>query len=77
MKTPIIQIADTEIEIAACWEAMYLLRPMLKEDEFIERIKNQQNEGYSLLYFSENDQVVAVLGYRFFFDVVLWQNALH
>lgn len=61
-----IKIAVTNQDIASCWEAMYLLRPMLKEQEFVKKIKEMQKEGYSLLYILENDKAVAIAGYRFF-----------
>ena len=61
-----IKIAVTNQDIASCWEAMYLLRPMLKKQEFVQKIKEIQNEGYILLYILENDKAVAIVGYRFF-----------
>ena len=33
-------------DIAACWEAMLLLRPKLKENDFVAQIKDLQKEGY-------------------------------
>ncbi len=61
-----IKTAVTDIDIASCWETMYLLRPMLKEDEFIATVKGMQNEGYKLIYVEENKKVVSVAGYRIF-----------
>lgn len=66
MIIPQIKIAVTNQDIASCWEAMYLLRPMLKKQEFVDKIKEMQKEGYILLYIIENDTVVAIAGYRFF-----------
>ncbi len=60
-----IKIAATNNDIASCWEAMSLLRPMLKAEEFVEQIIAMQKEGYSLLYISENSRTVSVAGYRF------------
>lgn len=60
-----IRIAQTNEDIASCWEAMLLLRPMLIKEEFIDLIRTMQKEGYVLLYLSENDNVVSVAGYRF------------
>ena len=61
-----IKNAVTETEISSSWEAMYLLRPMLKQENFVSQIKDMQKEGYNLLYISENNQTVAVAGYRIF-----------
>lgn len=57
-------IADNNI--ASCWEAMFLLRPMLIEGNFVEQIKAMQQEGYVLLCISENGKVVSLAGYRIF-----------
>jgi len=61
-----IKTAITNNEIASCWEAMFLLRPMLKEENFIKQIKALQTEGYVLLYILENGKVVSLAGYRIF-----------
>jgi GNAT superfamily N-acetyltransferase len=61
-----IKIAITAIEIASCWEAIFLLRPMLKENEFVAQIQEMQKEGYSLIYIEEEGKVVSIAGYRIF-----------
>ena len=61
-----IKIAVTDSEIASCWEAISSLRPMLRQEEFAEQVKRQQQEGYTLLYITENGQTVSVAGYRIF-----------
>lgn len=60
-----IKTAITDQDIASCWEAMSILRPMLKENEFVQQISEMQKEGYTLLYLVDNDKTVAVAGYRF------------
>lgn len=61
-----IKIAITDKDIASCWEAMFLLRPMLKKNEFVEQIKSLQKEGYTLIFILEYGKPVSVLGYRIF-----------
>ncbi|WP_281227852.1 GNAT family N-acetyltransferase [Flavobacterium aquiphilum] len=61
-----IKTAITDNDIASCWEAMSLLRPMLKEENFIEQIKAMQQEGYVLLYILENGKAVSLAGYRIY-----------
>lgn len=61
-----IKKANTPHEIASCWEALFLLRPMLNENEFVAQIQEMQKEGYSLLYIEENGIVVSIAGYRIF-----------
>lgn len=61
-----IKIAITDTEIASCWEAIFLLRPMLKKENFVAQIQNMRKEGYNLLYIQENNQTVAIAGYRIY-----------
>ena len=61
-----IKCAITENEIASCWKTMFLLRPMLNEDNFVAQIKDMMKDGYKLVYVSDEDKVVSVAGYRIF-----------
>ncbi|OCB78599.1 GNAT family N-acetyltransferase [Flavobacterium crassostreae] len=59
-----IKTAVTDQEIQMCWEALYLLRPMLQPELFVAQIKNMQKEGYVLLYLFLDNKVVSIAGYR-------------
>lgn len=59
-----IKIAISEDEINSCWEAVFLLRPMLKKESFVTQIQSMQKEGYSMLYIQEDNRTVAIAGYR-------------
>lgn len=59
-----IKTAVTDQEIRMCWEALFLLRPMLDPQNFVNKIKDMQKEGYTLLYLFEDNKVVAIAGYR-------------
>lgn len=61
-----IKIAVTDQEILACWEAIFALRPLLQKENLVELVKNQQSEGYKLLYIEHEYKVVCVAGYRIF-----------
>lgn len=61
-----IKIAITDQEILKCWEALYLLRPMLRAEHFVDQIKEMQKEGYVLLYLFEEHKVVSIAGYRIY-----------
>lgn len=61
-----IKTAVTDEDIASCWEAMSVLRPLLQEQHFVAQIKAMQQEGYTLIYLSEGDRVVSLAGYRIF-----------
>ncbi len=59
-----IRIATTDAEIAACYPVMRELRPHVGEEQFLPRVRSQENAGYRLAYVQEQDSVVAVAGFR-------------
>ena len=61
-----IKTARTDAEILSCWEPIFALRPMLQIENLVDLIKNQQSEGYHLLYIEENGEAVTIAGYRIF-----------
>lgn len=61
-----IKTAVTNEDIASCWEAMSLLRPLLQKENFVAQIQAMQKEGYTLLYIAEGDKAVSLAGYRIF-----------
>jgi len=72
-----ICIAKHEAEVRQCWPVFYELRPHLQsEDEFLERWRTQVNEGYEIIYVSEENQVVAAAGYRFL-NTMAWGHILY
>ena len=65
-----IAVAETDLEIAACFAVMVQLRPHLREPEFVPRVRRMQREGYHLAYVEEGGSVRAVAGYRFYEKLV-------
>ena len=59
-----IQIATADAEISGCYPVMRELRPHLAEDEFLSRVRKQENAGYRLACVREPGGVVAVAGFR-------------
>jgi GNAT superfamily N-acetyltransferase len=60
-----VRLATEAGEIVKCFAVMRELRPLLqREDEFVERVKMQQVEGYLLAYLEDGDDVVTVAGFR-------------
>lgn len=59
-----IQLAVNDETIRACFPAMQQLRPHLKESEFVERVRGQQEVGYRLAYSEDGGEVVAIAGFR-------------
>ena len=57
---------ESELEIAACYPVMVLLRPHLASaDELVARITRQRDAGYRLLALWRAGTPVALAGYRF------------
>ncbi|MDH5786430.1 MAG: GNAT family N-acetyltransferase [Chromatiales bacterium] len=59
-----IQLATTDTEIATCYPVMQQLRPHITEEEFLPRVREQQESGYLLAYIEDEGEVVAVAGFR-------------
>lgn len=59
-----IEIADSDEALLACYEVMSQLRPEIAAEDFVERIRQQQAEGYRLAALWHEARPVAVAGYR-------------
>ncbi len=59
-----VSTARTEREILDCFPVMSQLRPHLRREEFVARIRLQQSEGFRLALVRDGDDVVAVAGFR-------------
>ena len=59
-----IAVAETDDEIQSCYAVMAELRPHLKPDAFLRKVKRQvENSGYKLVYLTDGE-VKAVGGFR-------------
>ena len=56
--------ANTDSEIAACYEVMKELRQQIPLDHFISQVKLQKESGYHLVFITSENTVVAVAGFR-------------
>lgn len=68
------QDVKTDKEIESCFDVMSQLRPHLSRDEFLETIRHMQTEGYRLAFIRENEQVVAVAGYRILTSLLMGKH---
>ena len=50
------------------------LRPHLKKDEFLSMIRQMASDGYRMAYIRENNEVVAVAGYRIYTNLALGKH---
>ncbi|MGH8135158.1 MAG: GNAT family N-acetyltransferase [Steroidobacteraceae bacterium] len=56
--------AETDAEIAACYDVMAELRPHIAREQFLPLIRSMQAEGFRLACIRAKGRVVAVAGYR-------------
>jgi ribosomal protein S18 acetylase RimI-like enzyme len=64
--------AETEVEVAACFPVMVLLRPHLRDAaELVARVARQRAEGYRILAAWRDPDPVALAGYR------ITENLIH
>lgn len=59
-----IRIVQTDADILACFPVMAQLRTHLREEDFVERIRRQEQEGYHLASLKVDGVVQAVTGFR-------------
>ncbi len=71
-----IALAQSDVEIAACFDVMVQLRPHLRREEFIPRIQAQQAQGYQLAYRRMGSKVVAAAGFRLLVNLA-WGRFLY
>ncbi len=59
-----LRLASSDADIAACLAVMSQLRPHLRAEDFIQRVRRQMAQGYQVLAGWVQGQVVAVAGFR-------------
>ncbi len=61
-----IALAETEADLRRCFEVMRELRSHIPTvEEFLARVRRQQEQGYLLAYLEAAGEVRAVAGYRY------------
>lgn len=58
------RLAETDAEILSCFTVMQELRPLLRREEFVAAIRQQQSEGYRLAMLEDEGDVTTVGGFR-------------
>ena len=59
-----VKTAQTDEEIARCFEVMAELRPHLQRDDFVPLVRRMASEGYRLAYIEVDGRIVSVAGFR-------------
>jgi GNAT superfamily N-acetyltransferase len=60
-----VEHADTDQEIADCYDVMAELRPHITREQFLPLVRSMRADGYRLACIRDGGRVVAVAGYRF------------
>lgn len=71
-----VLIAQTEPEIASCFEVMSELRLALKREEFVPRVRRQQQQGYLLAGLEVDGEIVCAAGFRML-ESLAWGRFLY
>jgi GNAT superfamily N-acetyltransferase len=66
--------ANTDAEIAACYDVMAELRPHIDRGKFVPLIRSMQEGGFRLACIRVEGRVVAVAGYRISTNLVIGRN---
>lgn len=59
-----IRLAQTDREIADCFDAMKQLRAELEETSFVALVRELMKDGYRLAYLRDDERVVCVAGFK-------------
>ena len=59
-----IRIAQSDDDIAGCFQVMQQLRPHLQPEAFVARVRLQETGGYQLSYLAVDHHVRSVAGFR-------------
>ena len=57
--------AISDLEIENCFDVMSELRPHLERNQFLKTIRDMELQGFHLDYLKEDQNTIAVTGYRF------------
>jgi GNAT superfamily N-acetyltransferase len=68
--------ANTDSEIAACYEVMKELRGQVTLEHFLSQVKLQKESGYQLVFESSETKIVAVAGFRIIHNLA-WGKFLY
>jgi GNAT superfamily N-acetyltransferase len=71
-----IEIAGSDAEIDACFDAFQELRPHLIRGEFLSRVRRQQTQGYQVLALVADGRVPSAAGFRVG-DFLAWGHILY
>lgn len=69
-------LAETDMEIAECFEAFKALRPHLEKELFLPQVRRQQQQSYQILALREDGMIPSAAGFRFA-EFLAWGSVLY
>ncbi len=69
-----VRHAESDQDIARCYDVMAELRPHLVEAEFVPLVRHMMSEGYRLAWLEAGGEVATVAGYRISTNLFLGRN---
>lgn len=74
MDTMTPRVVTTDQDIDRCFGVMAELRPHLQENEFVDRVREMEAQGYRLACIEQQGEVVCAAGYRVTSNLWLGKN---
>jgi GNAT superfamily N-acetyltransferase len=71
-----VLLANSDEEIARCFDVMAELRLHLSRETFLARIRRQMTTGYQLAFLLDGGAVISCAGFRFM-DTLAWGKVLY
>lgn len=71
-----IFVAQSDADIAACFEAFHVLRPNISKDQFLPQVRRQQGQGYQIVALRRDGEVKSAAGFRIA-EFLAWGNVLY
>lgn len=74
--TPEIFIAQSDMDIEACFPAFSTLRPHVRREEFLPQVRRQQAQSYEILALRHDGLIKSAAGFRFA-EFLAWGKVLY
>lgn len=72
-----IKLLKSDVELAQSYPVMKVLRPHLEREGYVDKIRRQQEQGYTLVaVFDQSGDISALAGYRFA-EYMAWGKVLY
>ena len=59
-----VKYAQSAQEVENCWEVVQVLRPHLQKEQYVQQVLEMMQEGYQMIFISEENKPVAFAGFR-------------